>query len=73
MHAHDMYALENRARKSRTLRSSSGPGVTRHYSDLWVLTEGMSRNSPVSVTLTYGPRYLLFLRHEILILVLFFI
>lgn len=33
----------------------------------------VSRNSPVAVTLTHGPRYLLFLRPEIPILVLFFI
>jgi hypothetical protein len=32
----------------------------------------VSRNSPVAVTLTHGPRYLLFLRPEIPILVLFF-
>jgi hypothetical protein len=33
----------------------------------------LSRNSPVAVTSTHGPRYPLYIRPEILILVLFFI
>src|SRR5271163_1642335 len=39
----------------------------------WACISWVSRNSPVAVTLTHGPRYLLFLRPETLILVLFFI